>query len=63
MSRAPCLGCTERHTACHSECEKYKAYHSERETELKARKRESMYHNYAVETAERVKKQTRRRKK
>lgn len=23
---SPCKGCTERHTACHGSCEKYKAW-------------------------------------
>ena len=29
MIKAPCKGCTERYSACHDECEKYKAYRAE----------------------------------
>ena len=29
MIKAPCKGCTERYSACHDECEKYKVYRAE----------------------------------
>ena len=29
MIKEPCKGCTERYSACHDECEKYKAYRAE----------------------------------
>lgn len=28
---SPCLGCPDRHTACHDTCEKYQAYRQGRE--------------------------------
>ena len=28
---APCKNCEDRHTGCHAECEKYKAFAEERE--------------------------------
>lgn len=29
MPNSSCMGCTERHEGCHSECEKYKAFRKE----------------------------------
>lgn len=34
MNNAPCKDCTERHIRCHSECEKYIAFHEARQKEL-----------------------------
>lgn len=30
MLNAPCKGCTERYSACHDECEKFKAFQAEK---------------------------------
>lgn len=29
MIKCPCKGCTERYSACHDDCEKYKVYRAE----------------------------------
>ena len=36
---APCKGCEQRHTACHSHCEKYAQWKMERQ-KMEARKKE-----------------------
>lgn len=33
MTNPPCKGCTERHPACHDNCEGYKAWKANREAE------------------------------
>ena len=35
---APCKGCTERYTACHDHCERFKEYKAMREKENEARR-------------------------
>nr|DAH32760.1 MAG TPA: hypothetical protein [Caudoviricetes sp.] len=37
---APCKDCPERHMGCHSECEKYIAYHQFREEVLKRKEQD-----------------------
>ena len=29
MIKAPCKGCTERYSACHDDCDRYKAFQAE----------------------------------
>lgn len=33
MAKVPCFGCPDRWAECHSHCEKYKAYETERNAE------------------------------
>lgn len=37
MNNAPCMGCTERHPHCHSECARYKEFKESREVVRKKR--------------------------
>lgn len=41
---APCKNCSDRHYKCHSECEKYIAYNSERE-KIRAKKKANVQNN------------------
>lgn len=58
---APCKGCEERTVGCHGGCEKYQAFHQEREQEI--RNRDEMMSSYymAAERAKRRREQFRRR--
>ena len=43
---APCKGCSDRHTLCHSECEKYKAYRADLTAKHDHEKQENMHSDY-----------------
>lgn len=65
MTAAPCKDCAERHLGCHSKCEKYEEYSSER-SEL--RRQRMIDHEYtechsrqAVEALWRKRKKEKRR--
>ena len=55
----PCKDCTERHIACHSECEKYKAYKENYEQIKKDIRKEADIQNrlddYEKQRAKRIK--------
>lgn len=40
MNKSPCYKCQERHTNCHSECEKYKEYQAKNKEKRELRKKE-----------------------
>lgn len=45
--QAPCKDCPDRHTLCHSTCEKYIAFNKYRE-EVRAKKREFYEKEYGI---------------
>ena len=34
MIKCPCKGCTERYSACHDDCDRYKAFQAECQTAI-----------------------------
>lgn len=55
MENSPCKDCTERHTACHGSCEKYKEwlerYHAQQKHLTEMRNRFEIPHTEAREAA------------
>ena len=47
MEKVPCYDCTDRHPACHSECEKYLGWHK-RHVERKQQEAEERRRNGRV---------------
>lgn len=59
----PCLGCTERHLGCHSECEKHIAWKADEQRKkdiiTDAKKRIQDVDEYVVRTSEKRKRRVR----
>lgn len=43
--KGPCLGCTDRHLGCHSECERYKQYQRNLEEAKQKEQQQKDYRN------------------
>ena len=39
---APCMGCSDRQPGCHSKCERYDQFRTNRENKLKQKSREAL---------------------
>lgn len=51
FSNCPCKGCTDRHSLCHGECERYKEWHAKSHSEYKQYRERKHVENYDVHEA------------